>query len=127
MRRRAVIHTHHKTGTVWMRKTFRQIGVALKIPVAGLSQKSVLDIDFSKPMIALDPTSRFPVSRWQEVAGTRESDRFFHLIRDPRDVIISAAHYHTKTDEPGFHVARDKFDGQTYQQKINGLGSDRER
>lgn len=43
--------------------------------------------------------------------------RAVHLVRDPRDVIISAAHYHLTADEPWLHEPRNPT-GQTYQQSL---------
>jgi hypothetical protein len=49
------------------------------------------------------------------------------VIRDPRDVIISAMHYHKKSDEQWLHIPRKEFEGLTYQEKINSLQNDDER
>ena len=57
------------------------------------------------------------------------------VIRDPRDVIISGAHYHCKADESWLHTPdvrlsrglAPRLDGMTYQQKINSLPSTEER
>lgn len=47
--------------------------------------------------------------------------RAVFCVRDPRDVIVSAAYYHQVSDEPWLHVSRKDFGGLTYQQKINSL------
>ena len=47
--------------------------------------------------------------------------RGIHLIRDPRDVIISGCLYHQKAEEPWLHQPRQLLGGLTYQQKINSL------
>jgi len=53
--------------------------------------------------------------------------RILHLIRDPRDVIISGMHYHCTAKEHWLHVPQKKFGGLTYQVKLNGLPDDRSR
>jgi hypothetical protein len=82
------------------------------------------------------PVSRSPGimqdqhSRWFELNALSEyleSDRIFHLIRDPRDVIISGMHYHRASKEAWLHQPEDRFDGLTYQQKINSLPDDTSR
>ena len=44
-----------------------------------------------------------------------------HMIRDPRDVIVSGYFYHLWTDEAWAHVAHDEFAGKSYQQHLNSL------
>jgi hypothetical protein len=50
-----------------------------------------------------------------------ETSRYVISIRDPRDVIVSAAYYHTKAEESWLHRPDPKFGGMTYQEKITGL------
>jgi hypothetical protein len=50
-----------------------------------------------------------------------ETSRYVFSIRDPRDVVISSAYYHCKADEHWLLQPNPKFDGMTYQQKINSL------
>ncbi len=49
--------------------------------------------------------------------------RGVHLIRDPRDVIISGCFYHQKSDEKWLHNPRKNLQGLTYQQKIRSFSS----
>ena len=53
--------------------------------------------------------------------------RGLHIIRDPRDLIISSAKYHTWSDEEWLHIPQEKFSGQTYSEKINSLTEGKER
>ncbi len=46
-----------------------------------------------------------------------------HLIRDPRDIIISGCFYHTRSKEKWLHIKKKKFEGLTYQEKINSYSS----
>jgi hypothetical protein len=50
--------------------------------------------------------------------------RGLHVIRDPRDIAISAMRYHRDSAERWLHVPREEFGGQTYQQKLNSLSPD---
>ncbi|WP_425093538.1 hypothetical protein [Tropicimonas sp. S265A] len=50
-------------------------------------------------------------------------DRWVVCIRDPRDLVISAAHYHAVTKERWCHVPHKEFAGLTYQEKLNSFGT----
>ena len=50
--------------------------------------------------------------------------RGLHLIRDPRDVVLSGLHYHKKSGEKWLHVRSEEYRGLTYQQKLNSLDPD---
>ena len=43
------------------------------------------------------------------------------VIRDPRDVVVSGAHYHARSNEPWLHRPRDAFGGRTYQEALLAL------
>ena len=49
--------------------------------------------------------------------------RGLHVIRDPRDQIVSSTFYHEKSDEPWLHVKREEFGGMTYQEKMSSFSS----
>ncbi|WP_254952603.1 hypothetical protein [Cyanobium sp. Cruz-8H5] len=49
--------------------------------------------------------------------------RGLHLIRDPRDVLISGAHYHGRSGEAWLHVRQARLLGRSYQQAIRGCRS----
>ena len=48
----------------------------------------------------------------------REDVRILHLIRDPRDVIISAMHYHKASRESWLHEPIPGYDNLTYQRAL---------
>lgn len=52
-----------------------------------------------------------------------EGYRGFHVVRDPRDVIVSGCFYHLKSTENWLHVKRDSFGGLTYQEKISSFSN----
>jgi hypothetical protein len=125
MDRRAIIATHHKTGTVWMASTFRGICRALDLPFALFTRGTVEAAGVGGPSVLIDHHAIWygaAASRWH-----REDDRVFHLVRDPRDVVISAMHYHRTAKEPWLHAPKDEFGGLSYRQKLDGFASDGER
>ncbi|MEK6251857.1 MAG: hypothetical protein AABM43_07920 [Actinomycetota bacterium] len=52
--------------------------------------------------------------------------RGVHIIRDPRDVLISSTFYHLRASEPWLHRPLPQYDGKTYQEKLRSLGTIRE-
>jgi len=126
MNRHAVIATHHKTGTVWMRNTFRDIARELDIKFVYVGKKYLRKKEpkpgkFPPPAIFLNDHANFASMSWL-LHG--EYSRILHLVRDPRDVLISAMHYHRVATEPWLHAPRKGFGGLSYQQKLNSLPDD---
>lgn len=116
---RAIICTHHKTGTVWMSRVFWTIAEATGATIASIKRKEPPASAPPSPAIILDIHSA-----WRKAGFERlhePGDRVLHVIRDPRDVVISAAHYHAASAEPWLHQPMEAFDGRTYQQAINAL------
>jgi sulfotransferase family protein len=108
----------HKTGTVLMNKVFRNVAKNLELKFYHSKKKKGDAGDWD---VAFVPRSRFA-----KVAGDRPW-RAVVCIRDPRDVVISAAHYHCKAPEKWLHRPREEFGGRTYQQAMLDLPSDEER
>lgn len=125
MDRCAIVATHHKTGTKWMNLTFAAICRALDIPYVNLRRSGLPARDQVRPpMVLFEWHANFGKAKW---LVENPEHRLFHLIRDPRDVIISAMHYHRSSREEWLHVPRERFGGLTYQQKLNSLADDHSR
>ena len=112
------VGTHHKTGTVWMRRTFHQFASTEGIPIIRVGKTFTPDdLPETGPALLMNWSSSFPRSLLN-----REDVRAFHMIRDPRDVLISGARYHltAKTgNEKWLAKSQRAFDGMSYQEKIN--------
>ncbi len=114
------VGTHHKTGTVWMRRVFNIGSDMLEIPrirVAGTRGED-----------QIPKTGRAVVVSWDSAFSDglldRDDLRGLHMIRDPRDVLISGMRYHQIAPEAGeksLHVPRPDLSGKTYQQHLNEL------
>lgn len=120
----AVIATHHKTGTVWMRNVFRDIAQELGIRFVYVGKKVPQPGKFAPPAIFLNDHANFASMPWL-LHG--ESSRILHVVRDPRDVLISAMHYHRVANERWLHNPRKAFGGLSYQMKLNSLPDDMSR
>jgi hypothetical protein len=46
------------------------------------------------------------------------------MIRDPRDVAVSAYHYHLWTKEEWVHLPIDRFGGRSYQEHLNSVDAE---
>jgi hypothetical protein len=125
MDRCAVIATYHKSGTAWMSSTFQKIGRELGIPVLNVDSDVVPAAEeLTLPSILLSPHSNPNKHPW---VLQNPEHRILHLIRDPRDMIISGMHYHRIASETWLFRPRTEFDGMNYQEKINSLETDRLR
>lgn len=60
-------------------------------------------------------------SNFERLLSREFEYRGVHIIRDPRDVMISGARYHLKAKEPWLLEPRSDLDGKSYQEFINGL------
>ncbi len=112
------VGTHHKTGTVWMRRTFHKFASSEGIPIIRVGGKFSQDeLPETGPALLVNWSSTFPRDLLD-----RDDVRAFHMIRDPRDVLISGARYHltAKTgNEKWLARPRREFGGLSYQEKIN--------
>ncbi|MGD0190893.1 MAG: sulfotransferase domain-containing protein [Rhizomicrobium sp.] len=121
----AVVATHHKTGTAWMQSVFRRIARVLDVGFVEIDRRDGLESgSLIVPSILFNTHSAFSGCQW---ILDHPQCRLFHLIRDPRDVIVSAMHYHRAAAEPWLHEPRADFGGKTYQMFANGLPDDQSR
>jgi hypothetical protein len=117
-----VVCTHHKTGSVWMANIFRAIKRQDKLQLHYKAQADLppnTDIflqDHSKVDLAA-LQARFP----------KRGVRAVHVIRDPRDVIISGCFYHLKTVEKWANNPKKEFGGKSYRQMISALPNDHDK
>ena len=115
-----LIGTHHKTGTVWMDELFQNIAKAIGAPYHRLADYQ--KVDERELRSRAEITILFQDhGRFDKDFIPSEQDRGWHLIRDPRDVLISGANYHAWSSEAWLHKPRERLQGQTYQQAIREL------
>ncbi len=67
--------------------------------------------------IFLEHHSRFDLSQ------LNVEYRGLHLIRDPRDMIVSGCFYHQEAKEKWLHAKIEEYGGLTYQEKINSYAT----
>lgn len=96
-----------------MSRTFTGIANALNLAMCNLWEGFVADAD-----IYHVPNPPIP----EELSDC--SYRGLHLIRDPRDVILSGMHYHLRAPEKWLHDPEPDYGGLSYQEKLNSLDGD---
>lgn len=112
---RRYIGTFHKTGTVLFNKILRD------------AQKQHLLTPWfmqDRPEAPSKWNVGFDYHSSQLLDGFSpdpETARYVICVRDPRDVVVSAAYYHMKSSEAWLHKPRREFEGHTYQEAINAL------
>lgn len=125
MDRCAVVATYHKGGTAWMGSTFQRIGKKLDIPVLNVDVDAVPKPEGVKPpFIFLSPHSSLTRHPW---LMRNPEHRIFHLVRDPRDIVISGMHYHRVATEEWLLRPHAEYGGISYREKLNSLKTDRDR
>ncbi|MGR3762415.1 sulfotransferase domain-containing protein (plasmid) [Roseobacteraceae bacterium NS-SX3] len=107
--RRIFVATHHKGMTTYFK-------AVLKLLAFGLGER--YESVYTEPPqpgtgIFLSAHSQTP---WDRIGPYRG----IHIMRDPRDMIVSSYHYHLWTHEMWVHVP--DADGVTYQEKLRAAG-----
>ncbi|MEX0876075.1 MAG: sulfotransferase domain-containing protein [Phycisphaerales bacterium] len=132
------VGTHHKGGTVWMASTFHRLAHVNGFAFVRLNkqmkkwnysprkleyfeaERQKLERANDRPGVFFDYHSAMPdLSACKASRGARG----IHLVRDPRDMVISAVRYHLKSDEAWLHVPDNRWGGMTYQEKLASLNS----
>ena len=121
MKNNIVVATHHKTGTVWMMSVFKSIAKRLGSRYVDFwSHYGRVHRQLRKPFVLFNYDSTF--LQHADVLD-RDDVRILHLIRDPRDILISAMHYHKTSAETWLRQTAPGDDGITYQDKLNSLAT----
>lgn len=120
------IATHHKSGTMWMRYTARQIADTQGVEMRQMSRLRHLErISPDAPQILVHWDGEFP----RPIYDMPEA-RILHVIRDPRDILVSGMRYHRRAPRAreGFLAeTRPEWHGMTYQAYLNSLPDDTTR
>jgi len=109
--RPVIFATYHKAGTIWFSKMLYRISsfYGLKYEHWNELQRATHAELFFCDHSVID---------WNLVP---EGACFVHLVRDPRDMLVSATFYHQTAREEWLLEPRARFEGKTYQQVIKEL------
>ena len=109
-----IIHAcHHKTGTVWFNRILSEFCSA--------TQKSY---HFSEAV----PSSKFDICLAHHSRITEsvldETTRMTHMIRDPREMVVSGYLHHKRSDEAWLQQPMKELGNRSYQQTLNAVDQD---
>lgn len=100
------VATHHKVMTTYFNAVLRLLGMGLGLPY----QRVHIEHPAPSARLVLSMHGKLDLPRLQPYRGV-------HVMRDPRDMIVSGYHYHKWTHEEWVH--RPDEAGVSYQQKLN--------
>jgi hypothetical protein len=115
-----IIHCcYHKVGTVWFGRVLREVAAQFGLTYgAGSTYREIREFETSRnPKIFLDVGSHVQLESLGNYVGS-------HMIRDPRDLVVSGYFYHRWTSEAWANLPMAEFRGRTYKEYLNDLGQD---
>ncbi len=110
-----IVHCcHHRVGTVWFGRILRNLAKELgwKFQVC---EQDDLEPDTD---IFMQSRSKVDLRCLPDYNGS-------HIIRDPRDIIVSAYFYHLWCDEIRYNVKRPDYGDRSHQEVLNSLPRDK--
>ena len=112
--KKLIVHCcHHKVGTAWFIRVLRKIA-----RYYGLNFQCCLQSELKRNTdIFMEYTSSLDTEKLPNYVGS-------HIIRDPRDVVISAYFYHLWTKEEWAHIPRKNLNNLSYQEYLNFLNQE---
>ncbi|MDF1871797.1 sulfotransferase domain-containing protein [Vannielia sp.] len=118
--------THHKSGTVWIRRTVQAMSAAFGTEWHGIWRDGAMwKVPDEGEAFLVNWAGWFPEALWE-----RDDVGFVHLIRDPRDMLLSGCVYHHHAGDKGekwLHEPRAAFGGKSYQQHLNAIEGERDK
>lgn len=113
-----IIHCcYHKVGTVWFGRVLREIAAEYGMRLgSGANYDLIREFETkSNSDLFLDFGSHVDLAvlprRWKAS----------HMIRDPRDLVVSGYFYHRWTDEDWANLPRAEYRGMSYRQHLNSI------
>ena len=115
--RKPILHCcYHKVGTVWFSRVLRGIAAEFGLRYgAGATYSQILRFERQQDSdVFLDLGSHVRTAELGDFVGS-------HMIRDPRDMVVSGYFYHKWTDETWANIPLAEYRGQTYREHLNNI------
>ena len=105
--------SHHKVATVWFKRVLEAVAAnyELAFEAQGPDRPSK-----DTELLFFNNAFRF---KHEYVDG--RNFRGSHIVRDPRDLVVSAYHYHLRTSEEWVTAPNDEWGGKSYQEHLQSL------
>jgi hypothetical protein len=107
--------SHHKVGTVWFKRVLKAVADSYGLRFEAPRHDRPSD---TTEVVFFDNAYRF---KHEYVEG--RSFRGSHIVRDPRDLVVSAYHYHLRTTEAWALEPSDEWDGKSYRDYLGSLNA----
>lgn len=116
-----IIHCcYHKVGTVWFGRILRDIAAEFGLRYrAGGDFREIHRLETNG-----DSDIFMDLGSHVKFAALPGRYKLSHMIRDPRDLIVSGYFYHRWTDEPWANFPRAEFRGMSYREYLNSVPKD---
>jgi hypothetical protein len=115
-----IIHCcYHKVGTVWFGRVLREVAAHFGLSYgSGSTYREIREFEtLRNRKIFLDLGSHVQLDCLGNYVGS-------HMIRDPRDLIVSGYFYHRWTNEPWANLPMAELRGRTYKEYLNEIAKD---
>ncbi|NJL82057.1 MAG: sulfotransferase domain-containing protein [Chloroflexaceae bacterium] len=110
-KQKLIIHcSHHKAGTVWFSNVLKEVANQFGLQFQYCRQEKL----YLTTEIFLEDHSCLDFEKLPPHRGS-------HIIRDPRDMIISGYFYHLWTHEKWANIPRQKYGDRSYKDYLNSL------
>ncbi|QDH33864.1 sulfotransferase domain-containing protein [Porphyrobacter sp. YT40] len=116
-RQQILVATHHKVLTVFLARVFRTFAT---ITGRSWDVKPGNNLDYARDVLVAHQS----LLRWEFLPPGFAG---IHVIRDPRDVLVSSMHYHRKSNERWLQWPVERLGWRTYQEALNALPNDEDR
>lgn len=105
---------HHRSGTVWFTRVLETV-----------ARQYGLHFQAGKQADLHPSTEIFLQDHSQIDRSTLPPYRGSHMIRDPRDMVVSGYHYHLWTEERWAQIPQERYDGKSFRAVLNDVGKKR--
>ncbi len=113
-KKRLIVHGgHHRAGSTWFRKILRKVAITYDLVFQFCSQAELEN----NTDIFVENHTRITPSFLPPHTGS-------HMIRDPRDIVISGYFYHLWTQESWAHEPNERYYGRSYQEHLGTLSQE---
>jgi hypothetical protein len=115
---------HHKVGTVWFQRVLAMLASSYGLRFEEVADSTEPGAPGLRPATAGRPCDVALYHRANDFDPAAFGDRpvrATHLVRDPRDVVVSGYHYHRRTDEAWARRPDERYGGRSYQDHLRSL------